>query len=224
MAFLIFMAPALWNGFPLIFTDSLAYLTSGVELVAPVDRPIFYGLFIRLSNLILELWGLVFLQSALVIFLLMKLAGSIFPYLPKRISLLWICLIGVTTSVPWFVSQISADIFTSCLFLTMIVLTLNCEKDSYRKIIFLMVLLILEICMHSGNLMIGFMLFGCMIILLWLQKKSSAYIKKYSVITVTSFIISFVSIVASNAFFDQGFTFNRWGKIIFLARVLEDGP
>lgn len=218
------MAPALWNGFPLIFTDSLSYLTSGVELVAPVDRPIFYGLFIRLSNLILDLWGLIFLQSALVIFLLLNLAGSIFPNLSRRVTLLWICIVGLTTSVPWFVSQISADIFTSCLFMTMIILALNCERNSFRNIIFLGGLLILEVCMHSGNLMIGFMLLGGIVLLLWLQKKSWSYIKKFSVITLTSFVICFTSIIASNALFEQGITFNRWGKVIFLARVLEDGP
>ena len=39
-----------------------------------------------------------------------------------------------------------------------------------------------------------------------------------------SLFISIAAIVASNIIFDQGFTFNRWGKVIFLARVLEDGP
>ena len=33
-----------------------------------------------------------------------------------------------------------------------------------------------------------------------------------------------MAIVSSNVLFHQGFTFNRWGKIIFLARILEDGP
>jgi hypothetical protein len=94
------MTPAIWNGFPLIFTDSLSYLHSGVELVAPVDRPIFYGLFTRLSNLILDLWGLLFLQSVLVIFLLLKLASALFPNLSIKNSLIWLYLIGLTTSVP----------------------------------------------------------------------------------------------------------------------------
>ena len=221
---IIFMTPAIWNGFPLIFTDSLSYLHSGVELVAPVDRPIFYGLFTRLSNLILDLWGLLFLQSVLVIFLLLKLASILFPDLSIKNSLIWLYLIGLTTSVPWFISQISADIFISCLFLTMVILALVCERASFGNIIFLAGLMILEICMHSGNLIIGFLLFLCILSLLYVQKKSWSHIKKFSLITIGSFIVSISSIVASNVVFDQGFTFNRWGKVIFLARVLEDGP
>ncbi|MCE7530519.1 hypothetical protein [Polynucleobacter sp. IMCC 29146] len=224
VTFSIFTAPATWNGFPLIFTDSLTYLVSGIDLVAPVDKPIFYGLFIRISNLILDFWGLVIFQSALVIFLLLKLASSLFPNLSQRISLLWICLTGMMTSVPWFVGQISADIFTSCLFLTIIILALNCERASYGNIILLGGLMILNICMHSGNLMIGFTLFILMIGLLLLQKRSWSYIKKFSYISITSFAISIAAIVASNSIFHQGVTFNRWGKVIFLARILEDGP
>jgi hypothetical protein len=222
--FLIFMAPAIWNGFPLIFTDSLSYLTSGVELVAPVDRPIFYGLFIRISNLLIDLWGLVLLQTTLVIYLLLRLADSLFPDLSKKIVLLWIIAVGIMTSAPWFVSQISADIFTSCLFLTIIILALICERASLGNIILLGGLMIFEICMHSANLLIGLTLFLYIIGLSWQQRKSWVYIKKFALISMTSFVISIAAIVASNVIFDQGFTFNRWGKVIFLARILEDGP
>jgi len=223
LVFNIFIAPAIWNGFPLIFTDSLSYLTSGIDLVAPVDRPIFYGLFIRISNLIMDLGGLVLFQAALVIFLLLKLAAILLPNLSIRISLLWLCFIGMMTSVSWFVGQISPDIFTSCLFLTMIILALIFEQASLRCIALLVGLLILEICMHSGNLIIGFMFFLYILGLSWIQKKSWSYIKRFSVIMMTSFVISFSAIVVSNAIFHQGVTFNRWGKVIFLARLLEDG-
>ena len=222
--FLLFMAPAVWNGFPLIFTDSLSYLTSSVELVAPVDRPIFYGLFIRISNFILDLWTVVFLQTALVIFLLYRLADSLFPNLSKKMVLLWVGMVGLMTSASWFVSQISADIFTSCLFLTMIILALVCKRTSWGNIAFLGGLIIFEICMHSANLLIAFLLSICIIGLSWWQKRSWSHIKKFSLIMMTSFVIAITAIVASNIVFNQGVTFNRWGKVIFLARILEDGP
>lgn len=37
-------------------------------------------------------------------------------------------------------------------------------------------------------------------------------------------MIGFIAIVSSNIIFHQGATFNRWGKVILLARILEDGP
>lgn len=223
LAFLSLVWPAIWNGFPFIFTDSLSYLTSGVELLAPVDRPIFYGLFIRISLLFTEIWGLVFFQAAIVIYLLQRLVNALLPDLPQKNDLLWIILVGLCTSAPWFVGQVSADIFTSCLFLAMIILLLTCKQATSGSIAFLGGVIVLAICMHSGNLIIGALLLLYMVGLLLLQKEPWSYIKKYTLIVSSCLLIGFISIVSSNIIFHQGLTFNRWGNVILLARILEDG-
>ena len=158
LAFFVFIAPAAWNGFPLVFTDSLSYLTSGVDLVAPVDRPIFYGLFIRSFNVIFDLWGAVFVQAALVMYLLIRLSDVLFPSLSKTSSISWLILVGLLTFAPWFVGQLSADIFTACLFLTMIILALTSHRHPFLNSILMCILLILEVCVHSGNLIIGLLI------------------------------------------------------------------
>lgn len=187
LAFASFMLPALWNGFPFIFTDSLSYLSSGIYFQAPVDRPIFYGFFTRASNFIFEIWGLVLLQAAMVIYLLVRLSSELLPELPRAKVLIWIILTGLLTSVPWFVGQISADIFTACLFLTMILLLLALESASLRSVLMLAGMLILEICMHSGNIAIGLLFLFWAVALLWLQKKSWTLIKKYILIISSCF-------------------------------------
>lgn len=224
LAFASFMLPALWNGFPFIFTDSLSYLTSGIDLNAPVDRPIFYGLFTRVSNLIFEVWGLVLLQAAMVIYLLVRLSSVLLPELPRVKVLAWIIFTGLLTSAPWFIGQISADIFTACLFLTMILLLLTYEGGSLGNILLLSGMLILEICMHSGNLAIGLLFLFWTVALLLIQKKSWVFIKRYILIIFSCLLIGVMAIVSSNIIFHQGATFNRWGKVILLARILEDGP
>jgi hypothetical protein len=45
------MLDAIYNGYPLVYSDTSTYLASGFELQTPVDRPITYGLFIRLTSL-----------------------------------------------------------------------------------------------------------------------------------------------------------------------------
>ena len=219
-----FMAPALWNGFPLIFTDSLSYLTSGIELVAPVDRPIFYGIYLRFTNYIFDLWGAVFFQSALLIFLLMKFSMSIAPDFRRVNSLAWILASSILGIAPWFSSQISPDIFTACLFLTYMIWVFSYENSSRLNAIYIGLLMIAVQCMHSGNIMIGFILYVCITIVLAIQKKSLKSIKKFSVLILITLSISTALIIVSNVVFHQGLTFNRWGKVIFLARLLEDGP
>ena len=48
----ILIIPAFYNGFPLVYSDTGAYISSGMELIFPIDRPITYGLFMRLCSLI----------------------------------------------------------------------------------------------------------------------------------------------------------------------------
>lgn len=220
----VLMAPALWNGFPFIFTDSLAYLTSATDLVAPVDRPIFYGLYIRLTNLFMDLWAALFFQAALVIFLLIRLAKAVFPTLPGTIINLWIIAVGLLSGASWFVGQMSPDIFTACLFLTMMIWAFSYEKSSILNTVLLSSLIVLECCMHSGNILIGSIFFIGLLAVFIFQNKSMKCLKRFSIPVLISFIISVILIVASNITFHQGYTFNRWGKVIFLARILEDGP
>ena len=46
---LVLMWPAFVNGYPLIYSDTSTFIHSAFELQPPMDRPITYGLFIRLS-------------------------------------------------------------------------------------------------------------------------------------------------------------------------------
>jgi hypothetical protein len=51
---------ALYNGYPLIYSDTGTYLSSGFLLETPFDRPITYGIFMRISSLNgVSLWGVV---------------------------------------------------------------------------------------------------------------------------------------------------------------------
>jgi len=109
---IVFLLPAIWNGFPFIFTDSLSYITSGIDLVAPFDRPIFYGLFIRSTGLIMKVWGAVIIQSILLIILLLRLSNILFPQIPEKYLYIWLSSTSFLTCVPWFAGQVSPDIFT----------------------------------------------------------------------------------------------------------------
>ena len=98
---ILFLFPALWNGFPFIFTDTLSYITSGIELTAPFDRPIFYGLLIRTTSIINKIWGEVICQSVLLTVLLLRFANTLFPRLSNGYLYLWLLLVVLLTPAPW---------------------------------------------------------------------------------------------------------------------------
>ena len=71
------MFDAFYNGFPIVYSDSSTYIVSGFGLDMPMDRPLLYGILLRIFSLNgLSLWLVIFFQALIVsylIFLLMEL-------------------------------------------------------------------------------------------------------------------------------------------------------
>ena len=44
------LGAAIWNGYPIVYSDTSSYIISGFELETLKDRPITYGLFIRATS------------------------------------------------------------------------------------------------------------------------------------------------------------------------------
>jgi hypothetical protein len=220
----LFVVPAILNGFPFIFTDTLSYITSGINLVSPFDRPIFYGLLVRVINAFINLWGVVIFQAGLIAFLLQQLSSILFPRLAIAYLYLWLILTAFLTSVTWFAGQISPDIFTAILFLAIIILALTYQNASIVKITSLSVLMTISVCVHSSNLLIGLIFSSSIIFWFIFQKVSWRVWIKFLVPVFISFLIAVSLIIASNIRSNYGATLNPVGKVFMLARILEDGP
>ena len=221
---LLFLSFAIWNGFPFLFTDSLSYITSGIDLIAPFDRPIFYGLFIRATGAIFQVWGEVICQSALLAILLLKLSNILFPRMSKGFLYLWFLLITLFTSAPWFIGQISPDIFTSILFLALIIWALIYQESRILSSIFIGAVITLSICVHSSNLLIGALTSAAITLWLIFQGTPLVSLKKFVLLIGISLIAAIFLIIPSNVWSHYGATLNPTGKVFILARILEDGP
>src|SRR6266496_1010612 len=103
---------AFMNRYPLVYNDTGTYIGSGFENYYPVDRPIFYGFFIRHISLHASLFLVVFAQGLVLSFLIHLLFRE-FAYARY---ILWsqatIILLTLFTGVSFHVSQLIPDIFT----------------------------------------------------------------------------------------------------------------
>src|SRR6185436_6358632 len=64
---------AIYNGFPLVYPDTGTYISACFEHFLPRDRPLVYAFFIRHISLATSLWIPVFVQSAIVSWLVLLL-------------------------------------------------------------------------------------------------------------------------------------------------------
>ena len=108
-AVLVLAAPALWNGFPLIFPDTGGYLQRPMTGTLELGRSALYGLFLLLGAP-LSFWPNILAQAALIVWLIaltLRVHGlSARPWLLFGI----VAALTVTTSLPWFVSQMMPDV------------------------------------------------------------------------------------------------------------------
>src|ERR1043165_3583746 len=72
------LIPAIWNHYPLVNPDTATYIESGFLPDSPADRPITYGILVRLLTLNgLSLWLMVFAQAYLVSWLVFSIFKNI---------------------------------------------------------------------------------------------------------------------------------------------------
>ena len=113
--------PAAYNGFPLIFPDTTAYLGVSYGQYWTLDRSGFYGLALKpiltTAAPAAGLWIAVALQSALIAAILLIAIRRIAPHLSSAAIALPMLAIILLTSLPWHVSQMMPDAMTGGLIL-----------------------------------------------------------------------------------------------------------
>lgn len=166
LASIILLLAAYINGFPIVYSDTSTFLASGFELSAPFDRPITYGLFLRLTSLNgASLWLVAFFQTLLLSTILYMVFNA-FIKVSKHKNLMFIISISVltlTSSISWINSQLISDIFTPIMLLSFLLLIL--KKHSKRKTIFLYTVFTLSTAMHMSHISYNVLLIAIILLL-----------------------------------------------------------
>ncbi len=173
LSLLCLMSAALWNGYPIVYSDTSAYLASGFHLDTLIDRPITYGLFIRVCSLNgWSLWTVVIAQSLLLAHVMGLTLRSV------GIHNVWarcgiIAATSIATGLPFVCGQIITDVFTPILLFTLFLL-LFIDDLSKGTRVRLFALFLLAFAMHMSHIAITALLLVFALMLRWRMKPSSA--------------------------------------------------
>ncbi|MGV9012003.1 MAG: hypothetical protein ACOH13_05360 [Flavobacteriales bacterium] len=165
------MSAAIWNGYPIVYSDTSSYLASGFHLETLVDRPITYGLFIRLCSLNgWSLWTVAIAQSMLLAYVLGSLLRGLGIANPWSRSF----IIGGTallTGLPFLCGQIITDVFTPILVITLfLLLFIEALPRRTRAVHFAIFLLAFAMHMSHVSITVLLLLFG--LLLKWLLPRA----------------------------------------------------
>ena len=133
LAAALLLWPALWNGYPLVFSDTGTYLSQAIHHYVGWDRPIFYSLFLFPLHLTLTTWPAIAAQALLASHTLHLVRRTLLPRVSDWCLLPLAALLALASSLPWFVSQLMPDLFTPLLVLVLALLCLAPKRLSHRE-------------------------------------------------------------------------------------------
>lgn len=168
---LIFLLPAIINGYPLVYSDTSTYIASGFTMQPPMDRPIMYGLFLRFTSLNgFTLWTVVVIQGLLLSLLLYRVHYFLADGIDKKwktIGYLILVTMSSLSGAAWAASHLMPDIFTSIMVLTFLGIIL--EARASRSSVSLYILFGISVAVHFSHVPISLALL-LIVFLVWIYQ------------------------------------------------------
>jgi hypothetical protein len=235
---LVFLFPALDNGFPFVYSDTGTYL-GGLGLThIPQHRPIYYAWFTRGFDLPVLVhdstgesprhlkgwspWPSVLVQSLITAWMIRRFAAVFGLTRPARLVFL-ASILTLGTSLPWFVGQIGPDIFTPLMILALALLLF--AQDLLARPLRLIVALFISatVAFHQANVLVALWMFpamGLCALLGW--RPSKAFLRGLFAGGI-GLTLGVVALITANFVIDGRFALSNSGSVFLLARLLGDG-
>mgnify|MGYP003683656733 CR=1 FL=1 len=223
---IVLLIPAIWNGFPHVYSDTGAYLATAFEGKIPLGRPTGYGMFIRYTAIGNSLWSTIFIQALLFSGLLWRALKIALPMAKTwQVFPIVILVAGVTTGANWYTGQLMPDVFTGLVILTFYLLLFDQALNSFAKIglSFLAYVFCFSHYSHMALLLAMSMVFLVWNVWLLIRKKAPSFSIFSLAWTVTPALLAILSFYYVNYSNDLGWRMTRSSHVFTMAKLSESG-
>jgi len=214
---LVLIWPAIYNGFPLVYSDSGTYINAGYLKAIPVDRPIIYCLFVRYLSFSQSLWFVIIAQALLVTFVIYSAVKKFTTHNTLLISTLVIFILCLTTGITNFTSQIMPDIF-SALTIIGFVIIITTAKMQWKEYLLTFIVIISSITNFSNLILLAGMIVVIFLFMLFRLIKRGVFIRGLIIAA-----IPFILIISINKALSGKYQISRASNVFIIARMIETG-
>jgi hypothetical protein len=218
---LALLAPALWNGFPLIFADTGGYLARPFEGTLDIGRSALYGAFLA-SAIRLEFWPNVLVQAALTVWLL---ALTLRTHLRRlRVAEIVLVVIALTllTSLPWITGQLMPDIFVPLSALALHILAFRGTHLRTSEIAGLIAVIAFAIASHMAILAMMLAVIAAYVVMR-LAAARLGLLRPRLALPPAAWAAGIALALTSNWIIGGQFAFTPGGANFLLGRLIQDG-
>jgi hypothetical protein len=219
-AMLILLAPALWNGFPLLQYDTGGYLARWYEGTLEESRSTVYGLFLNLLTRP-DFWPAVVVQAAVTVWVLALvlrvhgLGGR------GRVLLVTIGTLALVTTLPWLVDVLITDIFAGLAVLALHVVVVRPDALKPWERVALYVLIAFAAATHSATLLVLLALIAAGFCVAVFKSKLVPFARLGRALMVLA--ASAVLLLGANALVAGRLAWTPGGIALTFGRLLQDG-
>ena len=208
----LLMWPAFFNGYPLLFSDTNAFLDQGVQGKMIWDKPFVYGRWMLAMHWRLSLW-LPCASQALLLSAMIWLARAVIAP-PSATRHVGVCAaLAALTAAPWFASFLMPDIFAVMVVLGTFILAFGDRLGrSTRVAVYLVTALAIGV--HLTHLLIA----AAVIVVVAALRRAMLW---RALIPIT---IAVALIAATNIVGFGKVAISPFGSVFLLARLAADGP
>lgn len=211
---------AIYNGYPLVHTDTRDYLT-GANFGG---RSIFYHLLIAPAQYTHTLWTVVAMQSLLVIYLIRLVLRHVFAIKSGLQFLVVIALVCALSNLPWCAGFIVPDIFQPMMVLGLFLLAFCYDRLSRWERGYVITLTFIGSIVHYSNPPIAIaLLAAALIVRMALRRRVSDTVANLATPAIV-IAAALGALVVSNYLTFGLVTYSASGYAFELYRLAKDGP
>jgi hypothetical protein len=216
--------PAIWNGYPLLFSDSGTYVSQIVDRHLGWDRPPFYALAVVLASVRLSLWPVVLAQGLLTGWVLHLLRRALWPWASAWSLPVLATALGLFTALPWVTAEIMPDFLTALMAVALWLLLVRPEELRRVERWGLVLLIAGAIACHQANWPIAVLLGAGLALVRREFGARTALTRGAALQLLTGLALGFGALVGANMAGHGRVALSPYGDVFLLARLVGDGP
>jgi putative flippase GtrA len=219
---ILLLAPAIYNGFPLVFSDSGTYLRIAIEMYGWWQTPFYYSFFLHALHLRLTLWPIVLVQASLTLAVVVVFLRQCLGRIPGAHMALLLSVLAVATSIGVVADQVMADVFTPLMLLSICTLVFFPETLSRVERGFLCLVLLMSVCFHQANFLIALATLPAAWLCQSLAQRRPSGLRPFA-LPALLVLLGLALIVAPNYVFHRQLVVTRGSGVFLLAKLIDDG-
>lgn len=222
----ILLSVAIWNGFPIIFYDTGAYMLQGLGHVFIAERSPVYSLFLEVAGGRKSLWFVAIAQCLMTGFAITQFARALRPFLSLWSLLAIGTLVSIGSGLPWYAAQIEPDCFVALVPLGLYLLAFHGRELGRGRQGALLVIVAFAIAAHPSHIGLAAGMLAALVAmrlapLRWIE--ANGLPRPRLLLGILTLFVAITAVMACNYAFTRQVFLSRSGAIFLEARIMEDG-